>query len=135
MKEKSWSAPEKGSETILLVEDASALREVTREFLEGAGYRVLEAGGGDEALKIANEHNHPIPLLITDVVMHGASGHALAKQLKLARPRMEVLYVSGYADDEVFRHGVVPSGIAFLHKPYTQNELTTKVREMLDAAT
>lgn len=125
--------PAKGSETILLVEDAAPLREVTREFLKGAGYAVLEAGNATEALETAERYNAAISLLITDVVLPGANGHALAEQLISRRPGTKVLYISGYTNDAVVRDGVLLSDIAFLKKPFTQDGLTHKVREILDA--
>ena len=110
------------------------MRGVTREFLEGVGYRVLEAVSGDEALQIAEAHKGPISLMITDIVMPGMSGHSLAQQLKAVRPETKVLYVSGYADSTIFRCGLQPSEANLLHKPYTQNELTNKLRDVLDTA-
>jgi len=125
----------RAGETILLVEDADLLRGVTREFLEGAGYRVLEAHAANVALEVAERHKAPISLMITDVVMPGMTGRNLAERLKSTRPETKVLYVSGYADETIFRHGVLPSGTDFLHKPYTQDVLISKLREVLDAAT
>jgi two-component system cell cycle sensor histidine kinase/response regulator CckA len=130
--EKS-APPVRGSETILLVEDALPLREVTREFLQGAGYTVLEAGDATEALQTAECRSANISLLITDVVLPGINGRALARQLLSRRPEMKVLYISGYTDDAMVRHGLRQSEIAFLEKPFTQNALTQKVREVLDA--
>jgi CheY-like chemotaxis protein len=121
-------------ETILLVEDAAPLREITREFLEGSGYRVLEAHCADLALQVAEGHKAPIALMITDLVMPGKNGRALADHLRLVRPETKVLFISGYADDALFRNGVLPTGINLLHKPYTQDELTSKLRALLDAA-
>jgi PAS domain S-box-containing protein len=122
-------------ETILLVEDAAPLREVTREFLEDSGYHVLEASGGNVALDVAGAHDAPISAMITDVVMPGVSGPVLAERLRSSRPQMKVLYVSAYADDMIFREGVFPAGDNFLRKPYTQHQLTIKLRQILDAAT
>jgi len=111
------------------------LRQVTREFLEGAGYRVLEASNGDSALGVADSHKAPISAMITDVVMPGMNGPILAERLRSTRPQTKVLYVSGYADDAILRHNVSPTGKHFLRKPYTQNQLTSKLREILDAGT
>jgi two-component system, cell cycle sensor histidine kinase and response regulator CckA len=132
--EKSSSQPAYGSETILLVEDAAPLREVTREFLKEAGYAVLEAGDASEALETAGRYTAEISLLITDVVLPGINGHALAERLISQRPGTKVLYISGYTDDAMVRHGVLQSELAFLKKPFTQDALTHKVREILDAA-
>jgi PAS domain S-box-containing protein len=130
---KKSPPPVRGNETILLVEDAVPLREVTREFLQGAGYTVLEAGDATEALHAAESHGANISLLITDVVLPGINGRALAEQLLSRRPGIKVLYISGYTDDAMVRHGLLQSEIAFLEKPFTQIALTHKVREILDA--
>jgi two-component system, cell cycle sensor histidine kinase and response regulator CckA len=122
-------------ETILLVEDAAPLREVTREFLEEEGFEVLEASGADVALLAIEKHKAPISLMITDVVMPGMNGHALAQRLKSLRPETKVLYVSGYTDEAVFRQGVRPSATNFLHKPYSKERLISKLRQVLDLAT
>jgi CheY-like chemotaxis protein len=124
-------APGRG-ETILLVEDAQRVRAVVREILEMSGYVVLEARHGAEALEISNRHAGPIHLLVTDVVMPQMSGRELAQRLATLRPEMKVLYMSGYTDDAIVRHGVLASGIAFLSKPFTPNALALKVREVLD---
>jgi PAS domain S-box-containing protein len=128
------SGPARGSETILLVEDAEPLRNVTREFLKEAGYVVLEANDALDALETAKRHEGEISLLITDVVLPGLNGRELADQLVLLRPGIKVLYISGYTDDAIVRHGVRKSELAFLEKPFTQGALTNKVREMLDYA-
>ncbi|HEX4995762.1 MAG TPA: response regulator, partial [Methylomirabilota bacterium] len=119
-------------ETILLVEDAQRVRAVVREILEMSGYVVLEARQGAEALEISNRHAGPIHLLVTDVVMPQMSGRELAQRLATLRPELKVLYMSGYTDDAIVRHGVLASGIAFLSKPFTPNALALKVREVLD---
>jgi CheY-like chemotaxis protein len=128
------TAAARGKETILLVEDAGALREVTREFLQEAGYSVLEAGDAAEALAMAERYKEEISLLITDVVLPGINGRALAERLISRRPGTRVLYISGYTNDATVRHGVLRSELAFLEKPFTQDALTHKVREILDAA-
>jgi two-component system, cell cycle sensor histidine kinase and response regulator CckA len=121
-----------GLETILIVEDHEQVRSVVSVILKGEGYRVLEAGGGDEALRIATEHSGKIDLLVTDVVMPKMSGRTLAERLNTTRPEMKVLYTSGYTDDTVVRHGVLEGDMAFLQKPITPRTLTRKVREVLD---
>jgi two-component system cell cycle sensor histidine kinase/response regulator CckA len=93
---------------------------------------VLAAGGGAEALQISERHDGPIHLLLTDVVMPRIGGRELAGRLRTGRPEMRVLYASGYADDAIGRHGVLEEGVAFLHKPYTLESLTQKVRAVLD---
>jgi PAS domain S-box-containing protein len=121
-----------GTETVLLVEDAEAVRAVARQVLERQGYTVLEAPQGNAALAIAAAHDGPIHLLLTDVVMPGLSGRQVADELTRLRPDMRVLYASGYTDDAVVRHGVLEAGIAYLQKPFTAASLTRKVRETLD---
>jgi len=121
-----------GTETVLLVEDAAAVRSVIHEALARQGYTVLEAPNGGEALAIAARHPGPIHLLLTDVVMPGLSGRQLADQLARVRPDTKVLYTSGYTNDAVVRHGVLESGIAYLQKPFTLDGLARKVREVLD---
>ena len=126
--------PIKGAETILLVEDAARVREVVREILEMNGYRILEAQHGAEALEISGRHDGPIHLMVTDVVMPQMSGRELAQRLAPLRPEMRVLYMSGYTDDAIVRHGVLEAGTAFLSKPFTPDALAAKVRSLLDAA-
>jgi two-component system cell cycle sensor histidine kinase/response regulator CckA len=122
-----------GSETILLVDDATPLRGLTRLLLEACGYTVLDSGDPADAIDIAARHKGPLPLLITDVVMPGFSGLVLAERLRAARPETKVLYTSGYADDEVAQHGLVGAECAFLEKPFTRDALIRKVREILDS--
>ena len=123
---------QRGTETVLLVEDAAAVRSVIHEALVRQGYTVLDAPNGAEALHIAASHPGPIHLLLTDVVMPGLSGRQLSDQLATVRPDTRVLYTSGYTDDAVVRHGVLESGIAYLQKPFTIDGLARKVREVLD---
>jgi PAS domain S-box-containing protein len=121
------------TETILLVEDALRVRAVVREILEMDGYHVLEARHGAEAIEISERHRGPIQLMVTDVVMPQMSGRELAQRLQPVRPDMRVLYMSGYTDDAIVRHGVLGEGIAFLSKPFTPDALALKVREVLEA--
>jgi signal transduction histidine kinase/CheY-like chemotaxis protein len=122
----------RGSETILFVEDEQSVRELVRQYLGSIGYSVLEASDGVEALKVAAGHSEPIHLLITDVVMPHLSGPDLATQLGASRPGLKVLFISGYTDDTVFRHGVLEGGVAFLQKPFNLKALAGKIREMMD---
>src|SRR5713226_2276376 len=124
----------RGTETVLVVEDAPAVRAVTRQVLERQGYTVLEAPNGEAALVLATKHHGPIHLLLTDVVMPGVNGRQVAEQLARPRPDMMVLFTSGYTDDSVVRHGILESGIAYLQKPFTPDSLARKVREVLDSA-
>ena len=126
--------PQRGTETVLLVEDEDELRSVAREILEMYGYAVLEAQRPDDALLIAERHSGPIHVLVTDVVMPKMNGRDLARRLAPLRPETRVLYISGYTDEAIVRHGVLDPGTAFLEKPFTPDELARKVREVLDRA-
>lgn len=117
--------------TILLVEDENSLRKLTRNTLKQAGHTVLEACDAAEALEVAKKAASPIDLLLTDVVMPGMSGRALADELTALRPALKVLYMSGYTDGAVATHGVLQSGISFLRKPFTGDELIGRVDEIL----
>lgn len=121
-----------GSETILLVEDEAAVRESSREFLAGIGYTVLAASNGDHALQVAREYPGPIDLMITDVVMPHLGGPQLAEQLLAERPRIKVLFVSGYAESTVLRHGAIDVRNCFLPKPFTLKVLARKIRQILE---
>ncbi len=122
-----------GTETVLLVEDEVSLRKLSRHLLELCGYSVLEAETGAEALKISKaQHHQVIHLLLTDVVMPGMSGRALADQLVKQRPETQVVYMSGYTGQTVGEHGVLAEGSFFLPKPFTREALARKVRAALD---
>jgi two-component system, cell cycle sensor histidine kinase and response regulator CckA len=121
-----------GPETILLVEDAEALRKLTQSFLESHGFRVLVAQNGEEALQVEVRHSGRISLLLTDVVMPGMNGRVLAEKLLVRQPSMRVLYISGYTDSFIAGHGVLERGTVLLHKPFTEDALVRKVREVLD---
>jgi len=124
--------PQGGTETVLVVEDEDAVREVTREMLERLGYVVLEAHRPHEALLIAERHHGPIHLMLTDVVMPELNGHRLAQCVSSERPAMKILYMSGYTDDAIVRHGVLEPGTHFLQKPFSSQALADKVRAVLD---
>jgi two-component system cell cycle sensor histidine kinase/response regulator CckA len=121
-----------GTETILLVEDEEQVRAVATSVLRRHGYRVLAARDPSEALVVARDHAGKLDLLLTDVVMPQMSGPELAKRLALIRPDLKLLYMSGYTDDSIVRHGVLDAGVAYLQKPITPTLLTRKVREVLD---
>jgi len=127
-------SPSRGSETVLVVEDENAVRLVAVGILRKAGYDVLEASDGEEALRVASNHEGPIHLVLTDVLMPGIHGPALVKRLEERRPAIRALYMSGHADDALLHHGILEGGLSFLEKPFTRNDLTKKVREVLDGA-
>ena len=122
----------KGSETILVVEDEEGVRSLVCETLKSKGYNVLDARGPSEALTIVEHYVEPIHMLLTDVVMPQMSGKELAKRLSTVRPGAKVLYMSGYTDDAIVRHGVLEAGTFFLQKPFVPSILLRKVREVLD---
>jgi PAS domain S-box-containing protein len=126
------SRPTPGTETVLVVEDEAMLRGLLRDALEGGGYTVLDAPSGEEALRRAEEHAGPIDLLLTDVVMPGMSGPAVAERVATLRPRIRVLYMSGYPDSAIVRHGVLQQGMEFLGKPFAPDVLLQRVRTILD---
>jgi CheY-like chemotaxis protein len=118
----------------LLVEDSQALRELARELLEDSGYTVLEAAGGADAIRMADQYQLPIHLLITDVVMPEMDGRTLGERMILTYPGIKVLYMSGYTDDAIMSHGVLGTKISLLQKPFSIISLTSKVREVLGMA-
>jgi CheY-like chemotaxis protein len=126
------AASHPGTETILLVEDERALRGLGRRILAAAGYRVLEAESGQDAIALLAAHDGPVHLLLTDVVMPGMNGRELADRVKAERPELRVLYTSGHTNDAIFRHGVLDDPRHFLAKPYRPAQLKAKVRELLD---
>lgn len=133
---ESIQAPQtvRGSETVLLVEDAEPLRLLAQMLLKENGYRVLTAADGAEAQQVAAQDPGPIHLLLTDVVMPGINGRVLAERLAPRHPAMKVLYMSGYTDSFIAGHGVLEPGTHLLHKPFTEEVLVRKVRELLDGS-
>lgn len=123
-----------GSETVLVVEDERAVRLVAVGNLRKAGYQVLEAGDGEEALRVASAHEGPIHLVLSDVLMPGIHGPELVKRLEESRPAIRALFMSGHADDALLHHGILEGGLSFLEKPFTRQDLTKKVREVLDGS-
>ena len=126
-------APAEGGagQVVLVVEDEPAVRSVAGRILHRLGYTVLQAGNGEEALRLAEENAGAIHLLITDVVMPRMSGKELADRLKTGQPTMKVLFVSGYTDNDIHHHGVLDEDVDFLQKPFTEAALACKVREVL----
>jgi CheY-like chemotaxis protein len=122
----------KGSETILVIEDENTVRIVTVSNLRKAGYNVLAASDGEEALRIASEHKGPIALVLTDVVMPRMNGPEVLKRLQEKFPTIKGVYMSGHADDALAHHGVIEEGLAFIEKPFTRDELGKRIREVLD---
>ena len=129
---KVVSASQRGSGTILVVEDEEAVRSLVRRVLESKGYAVLTASTAEEAARMCEQQGGKISLLLTDVVMPGMSGRKLAHHLGFSRPEMKVLYMSGYTDNAIVHHGVLDPGTAFLQKPFTPDAILRKVREVLD---
>jgi CheY-like chemotaxis protein len=123
-----------GSETILIVEDQTHVRALAVESLRALGYDVLAAHDGATALRLAGEHAGPIHVLLTDVVMPGLDGKAVAERLAATRPDTKVIYTSGYTDDVIGMHGVLDAGTAYLPKPFTAATLGAKIREVLGVA-
>ena len=121
-----------GAETILLVEDDSQVRMAAASILRRQGYQVLESADGDAALRVSAEHGGVVDLLLSDVVMPRMSGPELATRLTALRPRMKVVFMSGYTDDVTLHHGVRSAEVAFLQKPLTPESLALKIREVLD---
>ena len=121
-----------GTETVLLAEDEAAVRAVARHALERQGYTVLEASSGEAALDLAERHSGRIHLLLTDVIMPGMNGRALALRLSELRPDLRVVYMSGYTEEAITRHGVLEPGLTYVQKPFTPEGLARKVREVLD---
>jgi signal transduction histidine kinase/ActR/RegA family two-component response regulator len=121
-----------GTETVLVVEDQDEVREFAVQALANRGYRVLQAADGPQALALAERHSETIDVLLTDVVLPGMNGRELAERFKMARPGIKLIYTSGYAQDIIANRGVLPSGVAYIHKPYTVDEIANKVREAIE---
>jgi two-component system, cell cycle sensor histidine kinase and response regulator CckA len=123
-----------GTETILLVEDDSSVRDLVERVLRSRGYHVLAAQHGGDALQLASGTVRGVDMVLTDVVMPSMSGRELVEALQVARPALRVLYMSGYTDDEIIRRGLHDPGISFIQKPFTADNLAMQVRKVLDVA-
>jgi CheY-like chemotaxis protein len=127
------SRPVDGPETVLVAEDQDDLRRLVVTVLESRGYRVLDAADGAGALRLSEETEEVIDLLLTDVIMPDLTGKQVADRIQQARPGIRVLFMSGYADELIARKGVLDRGVSFLQKPFTIDTLVTKIREVLEA--
>jgi CheY-like chemotaxis protein len=126
-------AANRGSETVLVVEDEMVLREMARDFLKDCGYRILEAGSGREALQVWGNHRSEIDLLLTDMKMpEGVSGMELAEKMVAEQPLLRVIFTSGYSDDIVSAEILERNNAQFLPKPYSYADLTRMVRDALN---
>ncbi|HMD16361.1 MAG TPA: PAS domain S-box protein, partial [Terriglobales bacterium] len=131
--EKRPAGVQRGTETILLVEDDEQLRQLISSVLGECGYKVLPAAGTAEGLALCRNNHHDIRLLVTDVILPGMNGRQLAEQVKQISPRTRVLYISGYTSNAIVHYGVLDPGLWFLPKPFSLSALVVKVREVLDA--
>jgi DNA-binding response OmpR family regulator len=127
------SGVQRGTETILLVEDDPQLNQLASSVLAHCGYKVLAAANAEEGLAVCRTHPHEIHLLVTDVVMPKMNGRQLAEQVAQIRPSVKLLYVSGYTSNAIVHYGVLDAGLWFLPKPFSLAALVAKVREVLDA--
>jgi len=125
--------PVQGHGTILLVEDEAFLREVTCEILEFAGYRVLKTRNAAEAAAAFRQYQAIVKLLLTDVVLPGQNGRDLANELRSACPKLRIIFISGYPENVVTRHGIQEDGMFYLPKPFSLQSLTRKVWQVLEA--
>jgi DNA-binding response OmpR family regulator len=123
----------RGTETVLVVEDQPDVRGLIEKTLSRHGYTVLTATNGLEATAIAQAHKGPIHVILTDVILPGASGREIAKQVVATRPSLRVLYMSGYTDDAIVQHGILGPGLAFIQKPFSGEALARRIREVLAA--
>jgi CheY-like chemotaxis protein len=119
--------------TVLLVEDSDVVRAVVAKMLEEGGLTVLQASGGEEALALARRGDAPIDLLLTDIVMPQMSGVELAVRLERERPDVRILFMTGYAEEAVVNEGILGKHRECIGKPFTQEQITTRVRKILSS--
>ncbi|HEY1534156.1 MAG TPA: ATP-binding protein, partial [Polyangiaceae bacterium] len=129
---KARSVAKSGNETVLIVEDEDGIRALTARILRNAGYTVLAAENGGEALALVEKHTGKVDLLLTDVVMPQMSGRQIAERLASIQPGLKVLYMSGYTDEIIDHHGVLDAGMRLIGKPFVAADMTRKVRAVLD---
>ncbi len=123
----------RGNETILVVDDDANIRRLIADVLTALGYTCLSAADGDEALEIGKKQMAAIDLLLTDVVMPGMNGRALAEAMKALKPGLRVVFMSGYTENTITHYGILDQGLHYLAKPVTPPELARKIRSVLDA--
>jgi DNA-binding NtrC family response regulator len=126
------AATDRGTETVLLVEDEEGVRKLVSGILIRQGYRVLESTSGEEALELVHDYRGKIDLLLSDVVLVGMSGRELSERMRIQMPTLKVIYMSGYTDDAIVRHGVLTESAEFLQKPFSSDHLLHKVRAVLE---
>jgi len=124
--------PQGGTETILLVEDEQSVLMVGKTMLERFGYKVLTASTPREAIRLIEEHDEPIHLVLSDVVMPEMNGRELTEKLRSIKPSLKCLYMSGYTADVIAHHGILDKGVSMIQKPFSLRDLAAKVREALD---
>jgi CheY-like chemotaxis protein len=124
-----------GTETLLIVENETAIRNLLQLALRKSGYNVLAAESGREALELVRDHHGAIDLLITDVMMPDMDGPELAKHMAVIRPETRTLFMSGYMDETLGDHGVLPANVNFIQKPFSPKVIAQKVRDILDGTT
>jgi len=127
-------APARGTETVLVVDDDASVRDVASRGLAELGYKVLTAASGEEAVRIGTEASNGVALLLADVVMPGMNGKAVAQALRAQRPELKVLFMSGYSDGSLTRHGALDPDVELVQKPFAINALAQRVRALLDLA-
>jgi CheY-like chemotaxis protein len=126
-----WTDQPRAAGTVLVVEDELAVRRLASRVLRARGYRVLEASDGVEALQLMDRHGGPLDLVLTDIIMPGLSGPALVARLLPATPDLKVLYITGYSEEAIRQHGLLPAGGALLEKPFTAHQLAERVHAAL----